>query len=570
MEDMSLLASMAIVLGVALVIGLVANRARLPVIFGYLVCGVVIGPNVFGLIKDVDDVETLATIGVVLLMFTLGLEFSLKTLREIGAVAVIGGLAQVVCTIALGLGVGQVLDLTLTESMLFGFFIALSSTIIVIKTLMDRGELSSPHGRIMIGILLIQDLSVVPMIAIIPSLGDSGMALAKDIGWALGKAVVFLSAIFVLGFWGLPWFMRRIAAERSRELFLLTIVCLCLGAGFAAYHLGLSVALGAFLAGLLISESEYAHQALADIRPLRDIFAVLFFVSLGMLADPGFVADNPGQVVGVVAAVIFGKFVISAIVPRVFGYRAKTSLFVGSGLFQIGEFSFVLAAIALEEELISDDLYDLTLATAFITIFLTPFALGLASKIYYQVTQSAELTGLSNDDIEGKVSYGGKQLTNHVVICGHGRVARHLGQILERRDFSYLIIDIDPRVIDDARERGIPAIFGDASHPEVLSRARLEKAKVLVIASPDPISTKFVVQNALRINPRLNIIARVHGEEDSEELLTLGVAEVVRPELEAGLEIIRHTLHRFGLSPQETLLIINRLRDREVTDERLL
>jgi len=563
MEDLSLLASMAIVLGVALVAGLIANRAGLPVILGYLVCGIIVGPHVLGLVEDAENVETLATIGIVLLMFTLGLEFSLKTLRRIGAVAVFGGMAQILCTIVLGLGIGFLFGLDLTEAIIFGFFIALSSTIIIIKTLMDRGELSSPHGRIMVGILLVQDLSVVPMIAILPSLDDVSVSVLGDMGLALGKAVVVLAVVLALGFWGLPWFMKRVALERSRELFLLTVVCLCFGAGFTTYHLGLSVALGAFLAGLLISESEYSHQALADIRPLRDVFAVLFFVSLGMLADPGFAANNPGQVVGVVGLVLLGKFTIAAMIPWIFRYRAKTSLFVGTGLFQIGEFSFILAALALEENLISDDLYDLTLTTAFITIFLTPFALGLVSKIYYRVTQTARLTGEYDSDPELDESDSSALLKNHVVICGYGRVARHLGRVLEQRDFKYLIVDIDPRVIDSAREKGIPCIFGDASHPEVLARAGLERAKVLVIASPDPIATVFIVKNALNINHRLNIIARVHRDEDKEGLMRLGVAEVVRPEVEAGLEIIRHTLHRFGLSPQETLLIINRRREKE-------
>ncbi len=562
MEDLDLLASMAIVLGVALLAGLLANRLKLPVILGYLVSGVVIGPHVLGLISDVDDVETLATIGVVLLMFTLGLEFSLNTLRKIGKIAIFGGIAQVLVTIALGLGIGWCLDFPVKEAVLFGFFIALSSTIIVIKTLMDRGELGSPHGRIMIGILLIQDLSVVPMIAVLPHLGDSGMALLRDVGWALGKAAVFLGVILILGFWGLRLFMKKIVGVRSRELFLLTVVCICLGAGFASHYLGLSVALGAFLAGLLISESEYSQQALADIRPLRDVFAVLFFVSLGMLADPGFVADNPGKVAGTVMAVVLGKFVIVALITRVFGYSTKTNLFVGGGLFQIGEFSFILSALALEEDVISTDLYDLTLTTAFITILFTPLALGLVSNIYYRVTQKDKVPDVLVDEIDPPATEDGKSLTNHVVICGHGRVARHLGRVLENRGFTYIVIDIDPRVIDAARKKNVPCIFGDASNPEVLAQARLEKARVLVVAFPDPIAVRLVVQNALKVNNRLDVVARVHGDENIDFLKDVGVAEVVRPELEAGLEIIRHTLHRFGLTHQETQFIVNRLREK--------
>ena len=564
MEELSLLTSMAIVLGIALIGGMAVRLIRLPVVLGYLISGIVIGPYGLGLVRDVAEVETLATIGVALLMFTLGIEFSLKTLRKVGNVAVFGGAAQIVATVALGIMVGWLLGWPIREAILFGFFISLSSTIIVLKTLMDRGELGSPHGRVMIGILLVQDLSVVPMMVILPSLGESGMALLGSLGWAILKAILFLGAIIVLGFWGLPWLMKRVAEVRARELFLLTVVCLCLGAAFGAYYVGLSFALGAFLAGLLVSESEYAHQAMADIRPLRDIFAVLFFVSLGMLIDPSFVAAHPGEVVIVVVAIVLGKFVITSLVPKVFGYSDKTTLFVGSGLFQIGEFSFVLAALALELDIISNDLYSLTITAAVITMLLTPFAMGLNSGLYHWMIQKERMAKFFSSRLDPGTLDEGKQITNHVVICGYGQVAKNLGRVLERRKFSYLVIDIDPRVIDAAREREIPCVYGDASNPEILAQAELGKAKVLVVTFPDPIATRLAVENARRINPRLNVVARIHGDEDAEVLRKLGVAELVRPDLEAGLEIIRHTLHRFGLTTQEILYIVNTLREEQV------
>ena len=395
-------------------------------------------------------------------------------------------------------------------------------------------------------------------------MGETGTELLVALGWAILKGVLFLGAIFVLGFWVLSWLMRRVAGEPSRELFLLTVVCLCLGAAFGAYHAGLSIALGAFLAGLLVSESEYAHQALADIRPLRDIFATLFFVSLGMFADPSFIAENPVEVAAVVAAIVLGKFAIIALITWVFGYSAKTSLFAGSGLFQIGEFSFVLAALALETDVISVDLYSLTLTAAFITILLTPFSIGLTSRLYHRIIQVKRVSRLFAARLDSEALDEGKRLSSHVVICDYGKTAKNLGQVLEHRDFSYLIIDIDPRVIDLARERGIPCIYGDASNPEILAQAKLERAKVLVITFPDPIAAEMVVGNARRINPRLDVVARVHRDEDTEVLRRLGVAEMVRPELEAGLEIIRHTLHRFGLTSQEIQYIVNTLREEEV------
>ncbi len=564
MNELGLLTSMALVLGIALIGGMAVRLIRLPVIIGYLLSGIIIGPYGLGLVQDVENVETLATIGVVLLMFSLGIEFSLKTLRQIGKVATVGGAAQIVTTVALGVMVGWLLGWPIREAILFGLFISLSSTIIVLKTLMDRGELGSPHGRVMIGILLVQDLSVVPMMIVLPSLEESGIALLGSLGLAVLKAALFLGAIFVLGFWVFPWFMRKAAEVRSRELFLLTVVCLAIGAAFGAYYAGLSIALGAFVAGLLVSESVYAHQALADIRPLRDIFAVLFFVALGMLIDPSFVAANPGEVGVIVAAIVLGKFLITSLVPRVFGYSDKTVLFVGSGLFQIGEFSFILAALALELDLISNDLYSLTLTAAVITILLTPLAMNATSVLYHRLIQSERGSRFFAGRLDPVPLDEGKPLMNHVVICGYGRVSKNLGRVLERRKFSYLVIDIDPRVIDSAREKGIPCVYGDAGNSEILAQAGLGRARVLVVTFPDPIATKLTVENARRMNPRLDVVARIHRDEDTEELRNLGVAELVRPELEAGLEIIRHTLHRFGLTTQEILYIVNTLREEEV------
>lgn len=364
---------------------MIARRLGLPVILGYLIGGIAVGPYGFGLVGDVEQIRTLAEIGVVLLLFTLGLEFSLKTLRRTGRVAIIGGMVQILATTALGLVVGILLHWPITEAVFFGFFIALSSTMIVLKLLMERGELDTAHGRVMIGILLVQDLAVVPMMVVLPVIGEPGWAAA--LGIAALKAVLFLGAMLVLGLWVLPRVMRRVAGLRSRELFLLAIFGLCLAVAFASDYFGISLALGAFVAGLLMSESDYAHQALAEIIPLRDIFATLFFVSLGMLIDPRFLVDNIGAVSVVVIAIIGGKFIICSLIPWLFGYSAKTTLYVGAGMFQIGEFSFVLAAAALGTGAISKYLYDLTLTSAVITILLTPFALGGVSILYRRLSQ---------------------------------------------------------------------------------------------------------------------------------------------------------------------------------------
>lgn len=563
LPEQSLLIVLVGVLVTALVGGFVARVLRLPVILGYIVGGMVVGPYGCELIKSTEQntaqIETLAQVGVALLLFTLGMQFSLKKLKEVGRVAVIGGSIQILLTMGLGVLIGYALGWdSVKDQVFFGFLIALSSTMIVLKLLLDRGELDTVHGRVMIGILLVQDLAVVPMMALVPAFGQSGLA------WAVEKAVlitvVFLGAMFVVGLWVLPWVMRRVAGLRSREIFLLAIICFCLAVAFATYHYKISLALGAFVAGVLISESDYAYQAIAEVVPLRDIFATLFFVSLGMLINLDYLSNHIALVVAVVIAIIAGKFIISGFVPRLFGYSPKTMLYTGAGLFQIGEFSFVLAYAASKAGVISQDVYDLTLSCAVVTILLTPLGMSAVSVLYRRLSQGERFARIlaSRTDPQFDREF---QLANHVVICGFGRVGRNLGKVLERRGFSYLVIDNDPKVIDDLHSRGVPCIYGDASNPEILSRTVLSKAKVLVVTFHEPIGTELAVRNALKINPKLDVVARVHSDDEREALRSLGVNELVRPEFETSLEIVRHTLHRFGLTSTEIQYIITGLRE---------
>jgi CPA2 family monovalent cation:H+ antiporter-2 len=565
MGELGFLADMGIALAAALVGGIIARRLRLPIIVGYLMAGVAIGPHGLHVVRDAEDIETLATIGVVLLLFTLGIEFSLRGLRQVGRVAILGGGLQIVATVGLGILVGWLFKWPLMQSVLFGYLIAQSSTIVILKTLMGRGELGTTHARVMLSMSLVQDLSTVPIMVLLPSLAE-GTSFNWEWGWVVLRAVAFLAAIAVLGFWLVPWFMRKVAVGRSydREIFLLTVVCLCFGAGFGAYYVGISIAVGAFLAGLLVRESEYGFQAAADIRPLRDIFATLFFVSLGMLANLSFVSENAREVGIVIVVLALGKFAISAFAPWLFGYSIKTSLLTGSGLFQVGEFSFIVAALAVGMGVLSDEVYSMTLIASVVTMMLCPFAVNLNSSAYHWLIQRKQLARLFTARLDPGAPRERKPLSNHVVICGYGRVARNLVRVLERRNLTCLLIDIDPGRLDPLRERGVPCIYGDAASPEILAQAQLDRARVMVITFPDPIAARLAVENARRINPRLDIVARVHSGEDVELLREKGVAEVVRPELEAGLEIIRHTLHRFGLTTQEIQYVVNALREEEV------
>ena len=559
MEELGVGLDLVIVLAAALVGGMLARLLRLPVILGYLVGGIAVGPYGFGLVHDIETIHTLANIGVILLLFTLGLEFSLSELKRIGKVAILGGIAQILLTAAVGLGLGRLVGFTLLEGVFFGFLIALSSTMIVLKTLMERGELDSGHGRIMIGILLVQDLSVVPLMIIMPAIGGEG-EVWLSLGMAVAKALLFIGVMLGLGIWGLPWLLRRVAAGRSRELFLLTVVTLCLAAAFGAYFFGLSAAVGAFVAGLLIGQSAFARQAFADIVPLRDTFVALFFISLGMLADLNFLAVNIAIIAVVVVIIIVAKFIICSLIPWFFGYSPKTVLFVGMGLIQIGEFSFVLAGVGREAGIISSYLYSLTLTSAVVTMLLTPFALSFASFLYRRLSQGEIFGKLVARRLDPGWRDNQLRLSGHAVICGHGRVGSTLAGVLARRKLSYLVIDLTAQVISSLHSQGVPCIYGDAANPEILAHAQLDRARVLICTFRDFIAVELTTRNALKINPRLDIVARVNRDADAELLKGFGVSELVRPEFEASLEITRHTLHRFGVSSPEIQYILSGLR----------
>jgi len=556
-----------IVLATAIAGGMLARWLRLPVLLGYLAGGIAVGPFGLGFVQDPDSISYLAEIGVVLLLFAIGLEFSIKELLSMGKIAILGGIAQILLTAAAGFGLGRIAGLETTSAVFFGFIIALSSTMVVLKLLMERGELDTTHGRIMLGILLVQDLSVVPIMVLMPAVGGEAGELWASLGIAVAKAVGFIAVMLLLGVWGMPWFLKKVAGQRSRELFLLTVIVVCLGAAFGTYYFGLSAAFGAFAAGLLISQSGFARQAFADIMPLRDAFAALFFVSLGMLANLEFIAANWGTVALIVVAIMLIKFVICSAITRAFGYSHKTVLFVGTGLIQVGEFSFILAMMGVQTGILSDRLYSLTIAAAIITMLITPFAMSLNSFIYKWLSQRGWFAGGLTGRPDPASPLHAPELSRHAVICGYGDVGRRLAEVLEKQKFSYLVIDLDPKIISQLRARGIPCIYGDASNPEILAHASLDKARVLVCTIPDYIAEEMTGRNALAINPKLDIVARVHRDRDAALLRGIGVTELVLPFFEGSLEMIRHTLHRFGLSSTEIQYILNALREGQARRE---
>lgn len=560
MEGLDIGIDLLIVLVTAIAGGMLARWLHLPVILGYLAGGITIGPFGFGWVHDSNTIDTLANIGVVLLLFAVGLEFSLKELLKIGKIAILGGIAQIVLTAAAGFGLGRAVGLDITGSVFFGFIVALSSTMVVLKLLIDRGELDTAHGRIMLGILLVQDLSVVPMMVAMPAVAGELGGIWASLGITIAKAVGFIVVMLALGYWVLPWFLNRLAGQRSRELFFLAVVVICLAAASGTYYFGLSAAFGAFTAGLLLGQSGFARQAFADILPLRDTFAAFFFVSLGMLASREYVFSHVGTIAIIVVAVILIKFIVCSAITRLFGYGHKTVLMVGTGLINIGEFSFIIAAVGFGENIFSNELYNLVVASAIITMLITPFAMSLSSFFYRWFSQKPWFARQLTSRIDPDFRVRALELSRHAVICGYGDVGKRVAGVLEQQKFAYLVIELDPTIISQLRNQGIPCIYGDASNPEILQHASLDKARVLICTIPDYAAEELTARNALKINPKLDIVARVHRDSDAELLKGVGVTELVLPFFEGSLEMIRHTLHRFGMSNTEIQYIINNLR----------
>ena len=541
--------------------GLVARLLRLPVLLGYLAVGMAVGPHAFGLVENADTVRTLAEFGVVLLLFAVGVEVSFRDLRKLGRVVIAGALAQVILTSGIAFLILMAVGRVPREAVVLGLVISLSSTMVVLKTLSDRGELHSLHGRILTGILLLQDLAFVPMIALLPALGAEGASsVLADLGLGLLKAGVVLTLAVVLGTRVVPALMSKISGLGSREVFLLTVMAVVFASATLTRSVGLSAALGAFVAGLVLSESDFGHRALAEVVPLRDAFASLFFVSLGMLTDPGFLVDHIFEVLLVMALVLFLKSVVSAVLTRSFGYMPHTAVLTGAGLAQVGEFSFILAATASTQGIVGGDLLTLTVVSAVLTMALTPSIIAAASRALDAAGHRFQTLGLyRRPDVE----YEGRlpPLRDHVVVCGMGRVGSLVAQALADHDVPFIGIDPDPYVVARWKKAGHHALQGASQNTTILEACRVKQARMMVISTGDPVSTQVTAQGALDANPKLDIVARVRWRDEGERLQRLGVTEVVWPEMEAGLEILRHSLHRYHTRRLEVDVLVRRLRN---------
>ena len=562
-EELRFILNLGVAVLAALIGGAVAARLGLPTVVGYLVAGIAIGPFTPGFVGDQEQITVLADIGVVLLLFALGIQFPLRDLVAVRGVAVGAALLQIAGTTIAGAFAASVLGFDPRSSVVVGVTLAISSTLVVVKLLVERGELDAIHGRALVGWMLVQDLVTIVAAATLPALAG-GDAVGPFL-LAGGRVALFLGLAYLVGTRLLPAAFRLVARLGSSELFLLAVIGTALIAAVTSSALfGLGLALGAFVAGLLIAESELSYQAVAEIVPFRDLFAVLFFVSVGMLVDPASIAAQADLVLVFVLVAVGLKGLMAGALGRVFGLPVRSAILLGATLAQVGEFSFILAEEALGLGILAQSAYDVILGTAVVSIILTPFAVRVADRLVARL--EARPKRADNADRPGRAgghrpraaySSDGRP---HVVVLGAGRVGLLVTRAVRTRGFGCVVVDRDRRRLDEAARLGAQVVYGDAASPAILGRVGLAEARILVVAVADPLAARLAGERALAINPRLAIAARARGARDRATLRQVGVRRVADPEVEAGVELARHALQRMGVSGPELAAIASGLR----------
>lgn len=552
MQDLPLLINITLALVVAFIGGLIARRIGLPTIVGYLLAGIVIGPFTPGFAGDVEIIQQLAELGVIFLMLGVGLHFSFADLWRVRNVAIPGAPLQVALATLLGFGLTQLWGWAVPASLMLGLSISVASTVVLLRGLMDHSLLNTSHGQVAVGWLVMEDILSVIILVLLPTLA----ATSTGIDWqnliiTLLKAAAFAAIMFVVGKRLIPWLLERIAHTRSRELFILAILAIALGTAVAAAELfGVSLALGAFVAGAIISQSRLSHQVGADIFPFREAFSVLFFVSVGMLVNPAFLWENLGHVVSLTLLVVAGKAVNVILLGLLFPRPARTFLVVAVGLSQIGEFSFILGQAGLALHLLDANQYSLILAAALFSITLNPFMYKLLPRLE-RTLQRAPRFWRKLEASQALPEIKEEQLLNHVVIVGYGRVGKHLVDVLESLQVPLLVIEADAERCNLLNQRHIPTLYGEAGNSEVMTHAHLERARVLVVTVPDETTATLVVTTARDLSLALPIVARAATEQGVHDLASFGAQYVVHPELEGGLELVHHTLLSLGFPLRE-------------------
>jgi CPA2 family monovalent cation:H+ antiporter-2 len=559
-HSVALITTLATGLGLALVMGFIAMRLKLPALVGYLIAGIIIGPGTPGFVADIGLSQQLAEIGVILLMFGVGLHFSLDDLLSVRRIALPGAVAQIAVATALGMGIATLWGWSLGAGLVFGLALSVASTVVLLRALEDRGVLESVNGRIAVGWLVVEDLVMVLVLVLLPPLSgwlgapdlaghapDKG--LLKTLGITLGQVAIFVVLMLVVGRRVFPWLLAQVARTGSRELFTLCVIAVAVGIAYGSAALfGVSFALGAFFAGMVMRESNLSYRAAEESLPLRDAFAVLFFVSVGMLFEPDVLVRQPLHVLAVVAIIVFGKSLAAFILVLGFRYPLNTALTVSASLAQIGEFSFILAGLGVTLGLLPAEGYSLVLAGALISIALNPLVFRAIEPAQTWIRSRSKLARLLErpDDplAELPMSVDPARLTGHVLLVGYGRVGRRLGEALSARGVPIVVAEQNRELVESLRSRGIPAVSGDAAEPAVLIQAHVVRARLLAIAIPDAFLALRMMEIARTLNPGIETVAYVHSEDEAALLQKQNIGRVFMDEHELASGMTRHVIDR--------------------------
>ena len=552
MHEVTLLLNIAVALVVAFLGGLIARRIGLPTIVGYMLAGIIIGPFTPGFVGDSETISQLAELGVIFLMFGVGLHFSIHDLWRVRSIAIPGALVRMILTTLLAFGLGKLWSWSATSSIVIGLAISIASTVVLLRGLTDSGLLNTNSGQVAVGWVVVEDLATVLILVLLPALANTSNGLDwKDLSLTLFKAAGFVILVLFVGTSLIPWILLRIAHTRSRELFILAILAVALGIALSAAELfGVSLALGAFIAGVVVSESPLSHQVGADVLPFREAFAVLFFVSIGMLVNPSYLLSHIGLILALTVLIVIGKAILGLLLGFALAWPVRITLVLAMGLSQIGEFSFILGQEGMALGLLARDQYSLILAGALLSITLNTPMFRLIHPLEKWLERFPRIQKLL-DRYETLQTQTREGIQNHVVIVGYGRVGRHIVSLLRQMKIPCLVVDAEATRIEELSQQGIPNLYGDAANSEVLVHAGLTRARALVVAGPDEDASALVVAAGRDLAPQLPIIARAATEEGTKQLTQLGAQEVIHPELEGGLEIVRHTLLQLGFPLQE-------------------
>ncbi|HOW85342.1 MAG TPA: cation:proton antiporter [Candidatus Aminicenantes bacterium] len=540
---LSVTGELVIVLAVSVLIVTLSQKLRLPPVVGLLLTGVLIGPGGYSLVKNTGTVDLMAEIGVVMLLFTVGLEFEPARLKRIQRDFWLGGGLQVLVTTAAAVILLVSLRVPFREALFYGFLVSLSSTAVVLKIQADRGETDSPQGRVALGVLIFQDLAVVPMIAVVPILANAGRVSLGSIGLRLGMSVLAIAAAFLLARFLMPWLLQLVVRLRNHEVFLLATLVIVLGMAWLTSSLGLSLALGAFLAGVILAESDYCHQVVSDILPFKILFNSLFFISVGMLLDVGAAWRFRTIVLVLVAAVLIVKFAVIVLTVGLLGYGSRIAVLSGLALAQVGEFSFVLAGVGRSNGFLTGDVFQVFVASSILTIMATPFLIQAGPALAGRGEKDLRWRRRTVDDEARR----GCDLAGHVIIAGYGLNGRNLAHVLKESGIGYFIIELNPVTVREARRAGESVVFGDVSSRVILEEAGARRAKGIVFAISDPAMTRHGVRAARMLNPDMFIIVRTRYATETDDLLKLGADAVIPEEFETSIEIFTRVLEKFHI-----------------------